>query len=212
MGRPRGCCGFSFQPQLMPREKRKQGTGPKSWLLNVLWYRVESLLSALEQLQMHHFSLGRFSTLGYQIMSPAQSLGEVRVMEMEIFCGVSEIFSKSPRKPEITETPVDPKWLPVSQPDTAKHKLNGCGWSTAIFVHQPRPCHCLSVPGHTCFHAVSLLFLSCRATDWAALFTRVRMLEVTLCSMLLTSPLTKCSTKTSHSEEHVGANKPSGLL
>lgn len=63
----------------------------------------------LGQLQMHHFSLGCFSTLGYQIMSPAQSLGEVRVMEMETLYGVSETFAKSPRKPEITEIPVDQK-------------------------------------------------------------------------------------------------------
>lgn len=128
----------------------------------------------LGQLQMHHFSLGCFSTLGYQIMLPAQSLGEVRVMEMEILYGVSEIFAKSPRKPEITETPVDQKWFPVSQPDTARYELNGCGWSTATFVHWPPPRHCLSVPGHTCFLVVSPLLLSCPAMNWPALLTRVR--------------------------------------
>lgn len=84
---------------------------------------------------MHNFSLEHFSTLGYQILSPAQSLGEIRVMEVEIFYGVSETFAKSPRKPEITETPVGQKRFSASQPDTAKHKLNGCGWSTATFVH-----------------------------------------------------------------------------
>lgn len=48
----------------MPKGKKKQGTGPKSWLLKVLWYRTESVLSASGTITNASFRFGVFLNLG----------------------------------------------------------------------------------------------------------------------------------------------------
>lgn len=89
---------------------------PNYGLSNMFWY--PSVLPG--QIQMHCFSLGCFSTLQYQTMSVAQSLGEVGVLEMWTFFGVSEAYAKSPTEVHVTETPMDQQLLSVSQQGMAK--------------------------------------------------------------------------------------------
>jgi len=70
------------------------------------------------------FSLGCFSTLQYQLVSAAQSLGVVRVTEMKKFFAVSEARANSPAEAQIIETQMDQQLPSVSHQDMAKHKLN----------------------------------------------------------------------------------------
>lgn len=192
----------------MPRRKQKQGTGPKSWLLNVLWYWAESLLSASRTITNASFQFGVFLYLGVpnHVASTKPGRGQGygngnTLWSLWNFCKVTKKTrdyrnpSGSKMIPGIStrHSQVWIKWLwlehchlcalttPTPLPVSARTHLLPCGFPPPPLLS----CYELASPpdqGQGC-------------------------LRSPCAPRCLTSLLTQCSTKTSHSEEHMGTNR-----
>lgn len=115
---------FLFNLNSCQGESRQQGSRPKYWLLNMLWYRGESPLSASRTNTNALLQIGVFLHHAVPNHISSTKPGRGQGYRMETFFEVSKACVKSPTEAQRTEIPMGQWLLSVSQQDMVKHKLN----------------------------------------------------------------------------------------